>query len=218
MRETRYLIVGGGMTGHAAAAAVRELDPDGTVALIGEEPDRPYARPPLSKGLWLGKPEESVFLPDVPGLELRTGRRVVALDPARREVRDDRGEVHRYEKLLLATGGTPRRLPLDGGGSRIVYLRTLADYRRLRAEPGRRVVVIGGGFVGSEIAASLAATGHEVTMAFPESAIGARSYPPDLAAAVTAYFREKGVTVLDGETVAAVERRGEADVVRTGGG
>jgi 3-phenylpropionate/trans-cinnamate dioxygenase ferredoxin reductase subunit len=218
MNRTRYLIVGGGMTGHAAAAAIRESDPSGAIALLGEDPDRPYARPPLTKGLWLGKPEESVWLPEVPGLELRTGRRAVALDVVRREVRDDRGDVHLYETLLLATGGTPRRLPLGGAAGGIVYYRTLADYRRLRSAPGRRVVVIGGGFIGSEIAASLAANGREVTMVFPEPAIGARAYPPDLAAYVTRTFREHGVKVIDGETVASVERQGDAHAVRTGGG
>jgi NADPH-dependent 2,4-dienoyl-CoA reductase/sulfur reductase-like enzyme len=216
MRETTYLIVGGGMTGHAAAAALREADPHGSVALLGVEPDRPYARPPLSKGLWLGKPEEKVFLPEVPGLSFLPGRRAVALDPAARTVLDDRGEVHRYAKLLLATGGTPRRLPF--GGDRVVYLRTLADYRRLRAVPGRRVAVIGGGFIGSEIAASLAATGKDVTMIFPEAAVGARAYPVELAADVTRYFAERGVRVLAGATVAAIEPDGEATRVRTGAG
>jgi NADPH-dependent 2,4-dienoyl-CoA reductase/sulfur reductase-like enzyme len=218
MRDVRYLIVGGGMTGHAAAAALRQRDPDGTVALLGEEPERPYARPPLSKALWHAEGGAAPFLPDVAGLELRTGRRAVALDVVRREVRDDRGEVHRYEKLLLATGGRPRRLPPGAADERVVYFRTLADFRRLRDAPGRRVVVVGGGFIGSELAASLASTGREVTMVFPEPDVCARVFPPDLAAAVTQRFRDEGVNVIEGETVAAVERRGEQDVVRTGGG
>jgi 3-phenylpropionate/trans-cinnamate dioxygenase ferredoxin reductase subunit len=213
MSETRYLIVGGGMTGHAAAAAIAATDPAGSVAMLAAEPDRPYARPPLSKGLWLGKDEESVWMPEVPGLVLHAGRRAVALDPREREVRDDRGEIHRYERLLLATGGAPRRLP--AGGDRIVYFRTLADYRRLRAVEGRRVAVIGGGFIGSELAAALAASGKDVTMIFPEPAVGARAYPADLAASVTRTFEEKGVRVLAGRTVAAVEPRGEATLVRT---
>ena len=216
MRDSEYLIVGGGMTGHAAAAAIRELDGRGRITMLAAEPDRPYARPPLSKGLWLGKAEESVWLPDVPGLDLLTGRRAAALDALAREVRDDQGEVHRYERLLLATGGTPRRLP--SGGDRIVYFRTIADYRRLRDAPGRRVVVIGGGFIGSEIAASLTSVGRRVTMIFPEGAIGARSYPAELAEYVTRTFREKGVRVLAGDTVAAIEPRGAVTVVRTGGG
>lgn len=216
MSETRYLIVGGGMTGHAAAAAIREADPDGAISMISVEADRPYARPPLSKGLWLGKPEESVWLSEVPGLVFQAGRRAVGLDLRARDVRDDRGEVHGYDKLLLATGGVPRRLPF--GGDRVLYFRTLADYRRLRAVEGRRVTVIGGGFIGSEIAASLAANGKEVTMIFPEAAVGARAYPAELAQFVTGYFAKKGVRVLAGETVAAVEPRGEATVVRTGRG
>ncbi len=216
MSDNRYLIVGGGMTGHAAAAAIREADPAGSIAMISAEPDRPYARPPLTKGLWLGKPEESVWLREVPGLALHAGRRAVALDPRTREVVDDQGEVHRCEKLLLATGGVPRRLPF--GGDRVVYYRTLADYRRLRAVEGTRIAVIGGGFIGSEIAASLAANGKQVTMIFPEEAIGARSYPAELAAFVTGYFGKKGVRVLAGDNVAAVEPRGEATAVRTGGG
>jgi NADPH-dependent 2,4-dienoyl-CoA reductase/sulfur reductase-like enzyme len=216
MREVRYLIVGGGMTGHAAAAAIREADPQGSIAMLAAEADRPYARPPLTKGLWLGKAEESVWLPEVPGLDFLAGRRAVALDPSGHEVRDDRGEVYRFDRLLLATGGTPRRL--FSGGDRVVYYRTLADYRRLRAAEGRRTTVIGGGFIGSELAASLTAAGREVTMIFPDRAIGARVYPAELAAFLSRTFTEKGVRVLAGETVAAVEPRGAASVVRTGRG
>jgi NADPH-dependent 2,4-dienoyl-CoA reductase/sulfur reductase-like enzyme len=216
MSETRYLIVGGGMSGHAAAAAIAAADPAGSLAMLAAEADRPYARPPLSKGLWLGKPEESVWLPEVPGLALHTGRRAVALDPRAREVRDDRGEVHRYEKLLLATGGAPRRLP--SGGDRVLYFRTLADFRRLRTVEGSRVVVVGGGFIGSELAAALSAAGKEVTMIFPEQAVGARAWPAELAGFVTRYFTSKGVRVLAGRTVEAVEPRGTATLVRTGPG
>ncbi len=216
MGDTRYLIVGGGMTGHAAAAAIREADPDGAIAMISGEEDRPYSRPPLSKGLWLGKPEGSVWLPEVPRLELLAGRRAVALDTRERTVQDDRGDAHRYERLLLATGGTPRRLPF--GGDRVIYFRTLADYRRLRAVRGRRLVVIGAGFIGSELAAALAADGKDVTMVFPEQAIGARVYPADLAAFLGRTVAEKGVRLLAGEKVVAIEPRGEATVVRTGSG
>ncbi len=216
MATQRYLIVGGGMTGHAAAAAIREADPEGAIEMIAAEPDRPYARPPLSKGLWLGKPEEKVWLADVPRLESHLGRRAATLDLPARQVTDDAGRVHAFDRLLLATGGTPRRLPL--GGDRVVYYRTLADYRRLRAVPGRSIAVIGAGFIGSEIAASLAQNGKEVTMIFPETAIGARAYPRDLAAFITRTFEEKGVRVLAGETVAGIEAMGDRTAVRTGSG
>jgi len=216
MSETRHLIIGGGMAGHAAAAAIREADPSARIVLLSAEPDRPYARPPLSKGLWLGKAEESVWLADVPGLALRTGTRAVTLDLAAREVRDDRGVVHRYDRLLLATGGSPRRLASTD--DRVIFYRTLADFRRLRAVQGRRVVVIGGGFIGSELAASLAASGREVSLVLPEAAIGAGMFPADLAAHLTRVFRERGVHVYTLERVAAVEPRGEESVVRTRGG
>jgi NADPH-dependent 2,4-dienoyl-CoA reductase/sulfur reductase-like enzyme len=154
-----------------------------------------------------------VWLPEVPGLDLHLGRRAVALDTKAGEVHDDRGGVYRYERLLLATGGQPRRLPVGGEG--VIYYRTLADYRRLREVDGRSVVVIGGGFIGSELAAALAASGKDVTMVFPEEAIGARAYPADLARAITTYFTGRGVRVLAGDGVAAVEERGGRTLVRT---
>lgn len=216
MRTLHHLVVGGGMTGHAAAAALREAEPEAEITLLAAEPERPYARPPLSKGLWLGKEEASVWLPEVPGLTLRTGRRAVALDLRAREVRDDGGGVHPFDRLLLATGGVPRRLPV--GGERVVYLRTLGDYRRLRAVAGPDVVVVGGGFIGSEIAAALAQNGKAVTMIFPEPSIGARAYPPDLAAAVSRAFEARGVRLLAGESVAAIDEVGRRVAVRTSAG
>ena len=214
--DYRYLIVGGGMTGHAAAAAIRELDRDGALGMLSGDLDRPYARPPLSKGLWLGKPEDKVWLPEVPGLDLRLGTRAVAIDTKARRVEDDKGGIHGYEKLLLATGGQPRRLPT--GGDRVIYYRTFRDYQRLRAVAGKSVVVIGGGFIGSEIAAALTANGKQVTMVFPEDAIGARVYPADLARSISAYFEEKGVRVLASDTVAGLEEKGARTVVRTAKG
>ena len=213
MSETRYLVIGGGMAGHAAAAAIREVDPGGRIEMIGADPERPYARPPLSKGLWFGKPEESVWLALIPGLELLAGTRVVSIDATAREARDDRGGIHPYDRLLLATGGTPRRIPF--GDDRVVFYRTLSDFRRLRAVTGRRVAVLGGGFIGSEVAAALASNGREVSMVFPEARIGAGAYPTDLAAFVTHTFEEKGVRVLSDDAAVAVEPRGEETLVRT---
>jgi NADPH-dependent 2,4-dienoyl-CoA reductase/sulfur reductase-like enzyme len=216
MPTQRYLIVGGGMTGHAAAAAIREADPEGAIAILSEEPVRPYARPPLSKGLWLGKPEQSVWLPEVPGTDLHLGRTAVALDPRAREVRDDQGELHRYDRLLLATGAAPSRLL--GGEGRVVYFRTFSDYQRLRAIDGRHIAVVGAGFIGSELAAALAQNGKEVTLLFPEQAIGARAYPGELAAFVTRTYEQKGVRLLPGERVVSVAARGEQTALRTASG
>jgi len=114
MAEKRYLIVGAGMTAHAAAQGIRELDPRGSITMLGAEPHPPYARPPLSKALWKGQPEDSVWLPQVAAVKLLSGRRATSVDRKTRRVTDDRGETHPYDKLLLATGGSPRRLPFGG--------------------------------------------------------------------------------------------------------
>ena len=199
------MVVGGGMTGDAACRGIRDHDVDGSIGLFGAEPHDPYARPPLSKALWGGKDEASIFRGTTDlDVAVATGRRIVALDLAARTATDDTGEAHGYEKILLATGGAPRRLP--GAPEDVVYFRTLDDYHRLRALAGDgvRVAVVGGGFIGSEIAAALTSAGCAVTMVFPEGGIGARLFPAELATFVNEYYREKGVTVLDGELVEAV--------------
>ena len=119
----------------------------------------------------------------------------------------DGGEEYGWEKLLLATGAQPRQVP---GADGVVWFRTLDDYRRLRevAGEGAHVVVIGGGFIGSELAASLVGNGCRVTMLFPEPGIGHRLFPAGLSASVTDYYREKGVDVRAGEMVAAASGTG----------
>ena len=198
MPDFKYVVIGGGMTGHAAAQGIRSVDAGGSVALLGDEPVGPYARPPLSKGLWTGQEEGSIWLPAVEGVSLRTGARVVAIDRGSRRVALEGGETIGYERLLVATGGTPRRLPFGGDG--VVYYRTVADYRRVQALPvGKHVAVVGGGFIGSEIAASLATSGYRVTLLFPEEGIGARLFPRELALHLNGYYAEREVEVRSGE-------------------
>ena len=202
----RYVIVGGGMTGDSACRGIREHDADGSIAMFTTEQHDPYARPPLTKALWTGKEESSVWrgTPDL-GVDIHHGRRIVELDLTARMATDDTGETHSYEKILLATGGSPRRLPSDEDGG-VIYYRTLDDYRRLRglAGDGVRAAVIGGGFIGSELAAALASNGCDVTMVFPDRGIGARLFPAELSSFVNDYFRGKGVTVVTDELVASV--------------
>jgi NADPH-dependent 2,4-dienoyl-CoA reductase/sulfur reductase-like enzyme len=210
MGDYRYLIVGGGMTADAACRGIRDRDPDGSIGLVGEETDPPYSRPPLSKGLWQGKEEEKIWRGTADlGVDLQLGRRVVTIDRSARRVADDRGESYGYEQLLLATGGRPRHLPGDGGED-VIYFRRLGDYRKLRAlaDGGGSFVVLGGGFIGSELAAALRGAGCDVTLVFPEEGIGARLFPADLAGAVTELYRGHGVDVLTGELVARIERQG----------
>ena len=216
-----YLIVGAGMAADAAAQAIRETDAQGRIGLIGAEQHPPYDRPPLSKALWKGQADEpGIFRATArTGAVLHLGRRAIALDPARHVVGDDAGDTYRYRKLLLATGGAPRRLPF--GGAAVIYFRTLDDYRNLRARApaGTQVAVIGGGFIGSEIAAALAINGCRVTLLLPELAIGARVFPADLAAAVTASYRERGVEVRSGVSVTGAQERGAGvDLLLSDGG
>jgi NADPH-dependent 2,4-dienoyl-CoA reductase/sulfur reductase-like enzyme len=204
-----YLIVGGGMTADAAVHGIREVDPNGSIGLLGADRNPPYDRPPLSKGLWKGKPLESVWRPTKgPGVTLHPERTARHLDPRARRVTDDQGTLYGYGKLLLATGGTPRRLPFGDG--QIIYYRTLDDYQRLRelTKKGQDFAVIGGGFIGSEVAAALAMNGKKVVMAFPEAGIGARMFPHDLSAFLNDYFRRKGVNVLPGHLADGLDGQG----------
>jgi NADPH-dependent 2,4-dienoyl-CoA reductase/sulfur reductase-like enzyme len=150
---------------------------------------------------------DDIWREEARGVDLRLGRRAERLDPDARTVTVAGGEVFAYDKVLLATGGRPTRLPF--GGEEIVYLRTVADYRRLReaARPGRRFAVIGGGFIGSEMAAALRLNDVEVTMVFPGRFVGDRVFPESLAEAVTESFRERGIEIHSGRVPASLERR-----------
>jgi NADPH-dependent 2,4-dienoyl-CoA reductase/sulfur reductase-like enzyme len=209
MHEYSYLIIGGGMTAAAAVKGIREVDPDVSIGLISAEAYPPYKRPPLTKKLWQGKPEDIIWL-DLPkkNLHLQLNCRVARLNPREHSVLDESGQEIRYGRLLLATGGTPRRLPT--ADPEVVYFRTLDDYRTLRGWTGKgaHFGVIGGGFIGSELVAALASNGEQVTMVFPESGIGARVYPEDLSANITEYYRQKGVDVRPGTAIQAVEKLG----------
>lgn len=190
------------MAATAAIEGIRQVDPDGSIGLLGAEEDPPYDRPPLSKALWKDKPLESIWRKtDYPGVTTHFGCAIAEIRPDKKQVVDVRGEIFGYDKLLLATGSTPRRFPFEKDP--LIYFRTLADYRRLRAlaETGDSFAVIGGGFIGAEIAAALTAKGRKVTLVFPGVSIGSRIFPPELSQFVSAYYRQKGVEIIAGETL-----------------
>jgi NADPH-dependent 2,4-dienoyl-CoA reductase/sulfur reductase-like enzyme len=207
------------MTGDAACRGIRDHDSHGSIGLVGAETHEPYARPPLSKALWKGKDEDSIWrgTPQL-GVDLHLGREVTSLDLDAHRATDDQGDTYEYERLLLATGGAPRRIATAPEG--VVFYRTFDDYRRLRevAGDGVRVVVIGGGFIGSEIAAALNMNGCRVTIVFPDPGVSARVFPTELAEFVKSYYEEKGVDVLAGESVSGIESSGGRFTVATESG
>ena len=213
-RAYDYLIIGGGMAADAAAKSIRKHDAHGSIGLIGSETHAPYERPPLTKALWTkDKPIESIDLhTQRANVDQHLARTAIDLDCAAKTIIDDKGDRYRYGKLLLATGARPRALPF-AGGERTVEFRTLDDYQRLRkfASAGARIAVVGGGFIGSELAASLTSAGCKVTMLFPGEAIGAGRYPPALSNFLNGYYRERGVELRT--EVRAVDGRVKGDEV-----
>lgn len=222
-----HVIVGGGLAAASAAEGIRELNPSDPVLILGQENHLPYDRPPLSKKLWFGKKKVAdIFLHDAEfytgkGIDVRPGTQVIAIDPQRREVRDTNGSSYKFEKLLLATGGNPRLLSIPGGTlEEICYYRTLDDYSRLRGEvgEGKSAVVIGGGFIGSEIAAALCSNQVSVTMIFPDSYLVQRVFPEGLGRAMQEQFANRGIQILSGDTPMSFEKRGGRFVTRTRAG
>jgi NADPH-dependent 2,4-dienoyl-CoA reductase/sulfur reductase-like enzyme len=214
-----YLIIGTGMAADAAVRGIREIDSKGCIGLIGTDNHPPYNRPPLSKGLWNGKPFDSIWrkTEDLK-VDLFPGRSVISLHKEVKTVQDDRGEIFGYGKLLLATGGRPRKFPF--GDERILYFRDLDDYYKLRELCGKNkhFGVIGGGFIGSEIAAALAMNGERVTILFPEEGIGARIYPREISQYLNHYFSLKGVEVLSGVSITDLEEKDDLSILHTENG
>src|SRR3954454_20299672 len=189
MRDKTIVIVGAGLAGAKAAEALRDEGFDGRVVLVGDESDRPYERPPLSKDYLQGKmARDGVYVHpakfyDEHGIELRAGNRVAAVDPASRDVVLADGERLRFHQLLLTTGSEPRRLAIDGAGLEGVhYLRELPDADRLRDTftGGGKLVVVGGGWIGAEVAASARQLGLDVAIVEPAEALLVRALGREL--------------------------------------
>lgn len=214
--NAKYLVVGGGMTADAAVKALRRSDPSGSVLLVGREAHAPYKRPPLSKGLWWEDPPPRTDLATADsGASLLLGVAVERLDVPGRAAHLSDGRVVRFEKALLATGASARNLPVLAGLQNVYAYRTFADFQAVQSAvaPGTRVVVVGGGFIGSEMAAALTRRGAQVTMVFPEASIGGGRFPASIAAVVDADYRERGVELKSGSSVTAARNEGQAVVL-----
>jgi NADPH-dependent 2,4-dienoyl-CoA reductase/sulfur reductase-like enzyme len=220
----KYVIVGGGLAGASAVEGIREQDKDGSILLIGTETALPYNRPPLTKGLWTGDEKvDDIFVHDEAfynenNVEPWLGATVQSVDPARRTVTLNGRETIAYEKLLLATGGAPRHLDISGADlPGISYYRRLGDFESLRADvkEGKTAVVVGGGFIGSEIAAALTLNGVKVTMVFPGEYLVNRIFPEDLGRAIQKEYEGKGITVLHDDVPVSIEKQGEKFITAT---
>jgi 3-phenylpropionate/trans-cinnamate dioxygenase ferredoxin reductase component len=225
--ERPIVIIGGGMAGGNAAATLRDEGYAGPVVLIGPEPGVPFGRPPLSKTYlrseekldgWYVRPADWYAGHDV---ELRSGAAVAAVDPAAHTVTLDSGAELGYQKVLIATGGRNRRLGVPGSDlPGIHYLRTVAECDAIKQEarPGRRAVVVGMGFIGCEVTASLTQLGVQVTAVFPGRDPLERVLGSQIGGLISAIHRANGVDLRPGEQVAAFEgtERLEAAVTAAG--
>ena len=227
LAQYKYLIVGGGLAGASAIDGIREIDKDGSILLIGAEKHLPYNRPPLSKQLWSGKKQvKDIFVRDAAqyadlGVELSLGTYVVRISVQERAIIDGSGRTIPYEKLLLATGGHARRLEIPGGDlPELCYFRTVDDYLALQPQvlPGKSILVIGGGFIGAEMAAALASHQAKVTMLFPGDYLCQQVFPEGLGHAVTNDYERRGIRILAADTPRSIERVQDMFRTRTANG
>ncbi|MFN8534218.1 MAG: FAD-dependent oxidoreductase [Dehalococcoidia bacterium] len=224
---TTIVIVGANLAGGRAAETLRREGYDDRIVLVGAEADRPYERPPLSKEFLAGhKPREKVFLrPEHfysdERIELLLGVRASGLDPAAKVVQLADGRSLGYDKLLVATGSAPRRLKIPGSDLEGVhYLRTVEDSEAIRngLRPGARLVVVGGGFIGMEVAATARGLGAEVTIVEPLATPLETSLGREIGSQLAEIHRAHGVSLRLGEAVTSFVGAGRVEQVRTSNG
>ncbi len=227
MAAATFVIVGAGLAGAKAAAELRERGFDGRVVLVSAETEVPYERPPLSKEYMQGKAEKSeaqVYAPELyhdQQIELLEGVSATALDASTSTVRLSNGADIQFDKLLLATGSEPRRLDVPGAElDGVMYLRTFADADAIRAaaESGSRAVVIGSGWIGSEVAASLRQLDVAVTVIDPAALPNVRIFGPEIGEFYRDVQLQHGVTMRLGEGADALIGDGRVRAVKTSTG
>ncbi len=216
MKSYKYLIIGGGMTSSAAIDGIRSVDEDGSIGIISEEEFKPYERPPLTKGLWHETELTSIFLDfNNHNVKFHLATKASKIDTKKRIVTDSKGHQYKYTKLLIATGASPRFIIKES--DRVIYYRYLSDFKKLKklTEKNSTFGIIGGGFVGSEIAAALNSLGKKVTMIFPEHGISGLRFPEELATHLNIYYEEKGVIVHAFTKVVDIVEKNKRVIVKT---
>lgn len=224
MESYKYLIIGGGLAGGRTCQGIRRVDEEGSIALVSAEEHIPYERPPLSKGYFIGEdPLEKVFVKersyyDENGIDLILGVTANAINPDEHTVALSDGQAIQYEKLMLATGGSAKSLPLPGTNLGGVYtLRTIEDSQAIQqaANENDRALVVGGSFIGSEIAAGLAMRGvEEITMIFLESRLLERMAPEEMSHYIEDRFKAEGIRIRPATRPARFEGNGNLESVR----
>jgi 3-phenylpropionate/trans-cinnamate dioxygenase ferredoxin reductase subunit len=214
----RVLVVGAGLAGGRAAETLREVGFDGEIALVGAEPHLPYDRPPLSKELLTGKVDDTALRPadayEQLGLDVRLGRRVAALH-ARHADLDDGSRIP-FDAAVVTTGAVPRRLPGSEGMAGVAVLRTVDDARAIRdalTTGSPRVVVVGAGFIGAEVASSCRALGLDVTVLEAFAQPLERVLGPEMGAVCAGWHRDEGVDLRCGVSVAGLQGDGRVEAV-----
>ena len=214
MYKSRYLIIGGGMTADSAVRGIRSIEPEASICLVSNEGVPPYNRPPLSKGLWQGKSIEKIWRrTEKQSVDIKLDTQIVRLEIANKVAVDSKNNIFGFEKVLLATGASPRKFPF--GGDKINYFRFLQDYENLKIMVAQkeRFTIIGGGFIGSEIAASLSMLGKKVTIVFPENWLNQRIFTTEISSYIQEVFKEHNVDILSGISVLGLDVKGNESVL-----
>src|SRR5699024_4145690 len=212
-----YVLVGGGMGAGFATLGIREQDKDGSVLIISNETHVPYERPALTKKLWIDdefKEDDTKIGAEEENVEIVFEREVTKISPEDKTVTLENGDVVDYGQLLLSTGGEPRSI--DGPEDEAVFtFRELDDYRKLRERSGenQEVIIVGGGYIGSELAASLSQNNTKVTIVFPQNHLGEEMFPKELLEEYNQLFKDHGVELINGREAKSYRREGEQVVL-----
>lgn len=223
-QEYDYIIVGGGLTAGTAVKVIRKLDEESSILLICREERLPYERPPLSKDLWFGtKTPDQLFINNDDfymdnSIDVLHGTEAVSLNTNKRLLIDSRRNQFLYEKILLATGSTPRKLDIPGGNlDEIRYYRSLDDYIYLndRVTKGTSVLIIGGGFIGTEMAVALRSKDAQVTMLYDEDRMMGHSFPEGLSHTLEENYKAKSVKLIKKDAPSSFHKRDDNKIITT---